>query len=77
MYFGTFLDRSGAFIDTVHFPPVAGRYAWQGRGIYEVRGRVLEDFDALSIECLWMQKLRYRSDPRYADSSTRLKMISP
>ena len=68
MYFGTFLDRMGVFIDTVHFPPVAGRYAWQGRGIYEVRGRVLEDFDALSIECLWMQKLRYRSDPRYGES---------
>ena len=70
MYFGTFLDRSGQFIDTVHFPPVAAHYPWRGKGIYEIRGRVLDDFDAISLECLEMRKLSYRSDPRYADTPT-------
>lgn len=69
MYFGTFIDRAGQFLDSVHFPPVASRFTWQGKGIYEVRGRVLEDFDAISIECTYLHKLKYHADPRYTDSS--------
>jgi error-prone DNA polymerase len=67
MYFGTFLDRNGDFLDTVHFPPVASKFVWQGKGIYEVHGRVLEEFGALSVECAEMRKLPYTPDPRYAE----------
>ena len=42
MYFGTFLDRDGDFIDTVHFPPVAAKYPFRGKGIYKITGKVMK-----------------------------------
>lgn len=65
MYFGTFLDREGYFLDTVHFPPVSSNYQWRGKGIYHVEGKVCEEFGAISIEVSFMEKLAYMSDPRY------------
>lgn len=65
MYFGTFLDRKGKFLDTVHFPPVSGQYHWRGKGIYVVKGKVTEEFGAISVEASYMEKLRYKDDPRY------------
>jgi DNA polymerase-3 subunit alpha len=65
MYFGTFIDREGYFLDTVHFPPVAAQYHWRGRGIYHIRGKIMEEFGAISIEASYLQKLRYKDDPRY------------
>jgi DNA polymerase-3 subunit alpha len=50
MYFGTFLDQEGQFIDTVHFPPVAARYRFSGRGVYKIAGKVTEEFGFLTIE---------------------------
>jgi hypothetical protein len=60
MFFGTFVDTSGEFIDTVHFPPVARKYPFTGRGIYHLHGKVVEDFGALSLEVDSMEKLGYR-----------------
>ena len=40
MYFGNFLDRDGYFIDTVHFPTVAEKYKFRGRGIYSITGKI-------------------------------------
>jgi DNA polymerase-3 subunit alpha len=60
MQFGTFVDQAGAFIDSVHFPPVAKKYPFTGRGIYHLYGRVVEDFGALSLEVDRMVKLGYR-----------------
>ena len=65
MYFGTFIDREGHFLDTVHFPPVAQQYQWRGKGIYAIRGKVSEEFGAISIEATYLEKLRYMDDPRY------------
>ncbi len=59
MYFGTFLDEEGNFIDTVHFPPVAKKFPFTGRGIYLMRGKVMEEFDAISIEVNAMKRLNY------------------
>ena len=36
MFFGTFLDRDGYFIDTVHFPPAAKKYQFRGGGVYKL-----------------------------------------
>lgn len=66
MYFGTFIDREGYFMDTVHFPPVAEQYHWRGKGIYIVKGKVSEEFGAISIEAHYLEKLRLKDDPRYA-----------
>jgi DNA polymerase-3 subunit alpha len=69
MYFGTFLDRDGDFVDTVHFPPVATKYPFRGKGIYTITGRVLEEFDCINIEVISMYRLAIVEDPRYADNS--------
>jgi DNA-directed DNA polymerase III PolC len=50
MYFGTFLDQEGQFIDTVHFPPVAAKYKFSTKGIYKIYGKVTEEFEFLTIE---------------------------
>ncbi len=67
MYFGTFLDINGEFIDTVHFPPIAKKYPFKGRGIYLIQGKVMTEFDAVIIEVVKMEKLDIIQDPRYSD----------
>ena len=69
MCFGTFLDRDGDFIDTVHFPPAASKFPFRGKGIYKITGKVLEDFDCVNIEVISMHRLAVTEDPRYSDSS--------
>jgi DNA polymerase-3 subunit alpha len=69
MCFGTFLDRDGDFIDTVHFPPVAAKYPFRGKGIYEITGTVLIEFDCINIEVSKMEHLAIIEDPRYADNT--------
>lgn len=66
MYFGTFLDRAGVFVDTVHFPESAKHYPFRGRGIYRIRGKVTVEFDFYSIEVSEMHRLSYFPDPRYS-----------
>jgi len=73
MFFGTFLDRAGAWIDTVHFPPVAKRYPFRGRGIYRLVGKVVEEFDYLTLEISYMEHMAYVEDPRFSAGSTRVK----
>ncbi|AWV97706.1 DNA polymerase III subunit alpha [Arcticibacterium luteifluviistationis] len=65
MFFGTFLDKHGQWIDTVHFPPVAARYPFRGRGVYKLVGKVVSEFDFLSLEITQMQRINYIPDPRY------------
>ncbi|MEX2232738.1 MAG: DNA polymerase III subunit alpha [Cyclobacteriaceae bacterium] len=54
MHFGTFLDSEGRAFDTVHFPDVAQKYPFRGRGFYEIRGKVTEDFGVAVIEVTHM-----------------------
>jgi DNA polymerase-3 subunit alpha len=57
MHFGTFLDREGQVFDTVHFPDIAQKYPFRGRGFYNIRGNVTEDFGVAMIEVTFMEKL--------------------
>ena len=57
MYFGTFLDSRGEWVDSVHFPDVAERYALQGNGFYHIRGKVVEEFGVYTIEVMTLKKL--------------------
>ncbi len=57
MAFGTFNDREGNVFDTVHFPDVIKKYPLRGRGFYEIKGRVTEDFGVYTIEVNWMDKV--------------------
>ncbi len=65
MYFGTFLDQKGEWIDTVHFPPAAKKYPFRGKGIYRITGKVVSEFDFLSIEVIKQERMPYVSDPRF------------
>lgn len=50
MYFGTFLDKKGEWIDTVHFPQSFRFTPFQGKGFYEIKGKVTEEFGVYVIE---------------------------
>ncbi|MBU2950457.1 DNA polymerase III subunit alpha [Tamlana agarivorans] len=67
MYFGTFLDGKGHFIDTVHFPPVARQFPFRGKGVYTLTGKVLEEFGCIHIEVTSMFKSAIVQDPRYVE----------
>jgi DNA polymerase-3 subunit alpha len=56
MNFGTFYDTEGEVFDTVHFPDIATKYPFRGRGFYSLKGKVVEDFGVLMIEVNWMDK---------------------
>jgi len=57
MYFGTFIDAEGHWIDTVHFPQSAAQYPFTGRGCYAIIGRVVEEYDFICIEVQSMVRL--------------------
>lgn len=72
MHFGTFLDRDGNFIDTVHFPLVASKYPFRGKGIYKITGKVLEEFDCINIQVISMYRQAIIEDPRYSDNTKHI-----
>ncbi len=74
MYFGTFLDYDGDFIDTVHFPPVAKKYRFRGKGIYEITGKVVSEFDCITIEVSRMELLPIIEDPRYSEGAVTTRI---
>lgn len=57
MYFGTFIDREGEWIDTIHFPPSAAAFPFRGQGCYSLRGKVVLEFDFIYIEVKEMKRL--------------------
>ncbi|AFL82921.1 DNA-directed DNA polymerase III PolC [Belliella baltica DSM 15883] len=59
MNFGTFVDREGDWIDTVHFPPVVKRHPFKGRGIYLIKGKVTQEFDFYTIEVESCERMAY------------------
>ena len=67
MFFGTFLDLEGEWLDTVHFPDIAQKFPFRGKGIYKVKGKVVVDYDCVTIEAYYMEKLGVIEDPRYAN----------
>ncbi|MGB5404222.1 MAG: DNA polymerase III subunit alpha, partial [Robiginitalea sp.] len=76
MYFATFIDQQGEVFDTVHFPPVAAKYPFRGKGIYRVYGKVVSEFGFLSVEVVKMEKQPYISDPRYAEIKTSTRLLA-
>jgi DNA polymerase-3 subunit alpha len=73
MCFGTFYDVNGEAFDTVHFPDSAKKFPFRGRGFYEMKGKVTEDFGVYAIEVCWMDKLPMvskRADDAFAEVVT-------
>lgn len=59
MYFGTFVDTEGHWIDTVHFPDSAKSFPFTGGGCYHITGKVTVEYDFMSIEVETMKRLAY------------------
>lgn len=77
MNFGTFIDLEGAFLDTTHFPNVASKYPFTGRGVYLIQGKVVEEFEFYSLEVSGMMKLSYITDPRFKEEKVdKSKLIT-
>lgn len=70
MYFGTFLDEEGNWLDTVHFPEIAQKFRFRGVGVYKVCGRVIVEYECISVEVEYMEKMAIIQDPRYAEVKT-------
>ena len=67
MCFGTFIDYWGTYFESVHFPPVLRTFPFHGSGIYELYGKITEEFGYYSLEVVKSKKLNYIEDPRYSD----------
>jgi DNA polymerase III alpha subunit len=74
MYFGNFVDYDGFFVDSVHFPPSAEKYPFRGNGVYLITGKVVEEFDCISVEVSKLERLAIIEDPRYSDSQKGRKI---
>ena len=57
MYFGTWIDLDGHWLDTVHFPPVAKEYPFRGPGCYCIEGKVTTEYGFISIEVSKMERM--------------------
>jgi DNA polymerase III alpha subunit len=57
MCFGTFIDLEGNWIDTVHFPPSARQFPFNGPGCYTITGKVVTEYDFTTIEVEQMKRL--------------------
>ena len=57
MHFGTFLDKSGQWIDSVHFPQSFQFSPFQGKGFYAMKGRVMEEFGVITLEVYQCRKV--------------------
>ncbi|MFY0253788.1 DNA polymerase III subunit alpha [Chitinophaga sp. 30R24] len=64
MCFGTFLDKEGLFIDTVHFPDSLRQYPFQKGGFYVLQGKVAEEYGVLTLDISKMWKIGYFEDKK-------------
>lgn len=63
MWFGTFLDIEGNFMDTVHFPISTPSYPFRGKGCYLIEGKAVDDNGSPSIDVKKFAKLEIRDNP--------------
>ncbi len=71
MHFGTFYDRKGMVFDTTHFPPVAKKHPFKGKGFYRIQGKVVEDFDYPMVEVDFLEKVPMVDKYKIQGSGTR------
>jgi DNA polymerase III alpha subunit len=57
MYFHTFIDANGDWLDAVCFPQIAIHYPVNGKGFYGIKGKVLEEFGVFTVEVSYCRKV--------------------
>ena len=57
MYFHTFIDAKGNWLDAVCFPQNAIRYPVTGKGFYSMKGKVVEEFRVFTVEVIYCKKV--------------------
>ncbi|HVK98009.1 MAG TPA: hypothetical protein VM368_09330, partial [Flavisolibacter sp.] len=61
MYFHTFIDAAGDWLDTVFFPVIAHKYPVTGKGFYSMKGKVVEEFGIYSVDVTYCRKIGIKS----------------
>jgi DNA polymerase III alpha subunit len=64
MNFGSFLDVTGEFFETIHFPQSLKNWPFSGHGVYLILGKVVQEFGHPSLEVEKLAKLPVKGDPR-------------
>lgn len=67
MFFGTFIDLQGGTIDSVHFPESGRKFPFRGRGVYQLKGILTEEFGFYTLEVGEMNKMHFIEDVRFRD----------
>ena len=67
MYFHTFIDAAGDWLDTIFFPQTAMYYPVNGKGFYSMKGKVVEEFGVYSVEVNWCRKVGIKSRTQKAN----------
>jgi DNA polymerase-3 subunit alpha len=73
MYFHTFIDAAGDWLDTVFFPQVADYHNVTGKGFYSMTGKVVEEFGVYSVEVDYCKKVGIK-DRREEQKKSRSEM---
>jgi DNA-directed DNA polymerase III PolC len=68
MFFGTFIDVNGDWLDTVHFPDVNRYHPLGGKGFYKMNGKVVEDFGVFTLEVNYCKKVGLKDRTGAANS---------
>ncbi|RMB62957.1 DNA polymerase III subunit alpha [Dokdonia sinensis] len=76
MCFGTFLDLTGKWLDTVHFPPSLKKWPFQGKGVYRISGKVVTEFGFLTLEVQRLERMPYVLDARFAGDQRKTKEVT-
>lgn len=74
MNFGTWVDESGDFFDTTHFPDILVRWPFKGPGCYLIQGKVVVEFGFPSLEVEKVDRLPMVDDPRYEDPQSKVQL---
>jgi DNA-directed DNA polymerase III PolC len=72
MCFGTFYDKNGKVFDTVHFPDIARKWPFRGRGFYFIKGKVVEDFRIAMIEVSAMVRVPFKNKKVLSNVTQRI-----
>ena len=54
---------------------MASLYRFRGKGIYSITGKVIEEFDCISIEVTKMTRYPIIEDPRYSDKKLEANSV--